>query len=73
MKPQSEPRAKPGQQPEALASLKSAARNDGVKPADQGLQATRATAPRPETPGRADARAENILRRNAASDTRKKK
>lgn len=73
MKQQNEPRAKSGQQPEALASLKSAARHDGVKPAAQGLKATRATAPRPETPGRADARAENILHRNADSDTRKKK
>ena len=73
MKQQSEPRVKPGQQPEALASLKSAARNDGVKPDSQGLQATRATAPRSETPGRADARAEDILHRNADADARKKK
>ena len=73
MKSQSEARAKSGQQPEALALLKSAARNDGVKPVGQGLQATRATAPKSASPGRADALVEDILHRNADADTRKKK
>ena len=62
-----------GRQPEALASLEVAARHEGVKPAKQGLEATRETAPRPEDPDEKNSEATEILHRNAEADVRKRK
>ena len=56
------------QQPEAEASLESAARSGSKKPRDQGLKARGDTAPQPGSPEKGQARAADILGDNARKD-----
>jgi|tagenome__1003787_1003787.scaffolds.fasta_scaffold20766200_2 hypothetical protein len=51
-----------GQQPEALRSLKTAARSGSQKPADQGLEAKGDTAPRPASSKQKQSAAAEILK-----------
>jgi hypothetical protein len=55
-----------GQQPEALRSLKAAARSGSRKPADQGLQAKDDTAPPPSSSKRKQAAATEVLKAGVA-------
>lgn len=55
-----------GQQPEALRSLKSAARSGSRKPADQGLEAKGDTAPRPASPKQKQSAAAEVLKAGVA-------
>jgi hypothetical protein len=55
-----------GQQPEALRSLKTAARSGSKKPDDQGLQAKGDTAPRPASPKRKQSAAAEVLKAGVA-------
>jgi len=55
-----------GQQPEALRSLKSAARSGSRKPADQGLEAKGETAPRPASPRQKQSAAADVLKAGVA-------
>ncbi|MFL5198853.1 MAG: hypothetical protein ACJ8BE_18345, partial [Microvirga sp.] len=57
-----------GQQPEALRSLKSAARSGSRKPAGQGYEARGDTAPKPAAPERKQKAAAEIL--DAGADKR---
>jgi hypothetical protein len=61
-----------GQQPEFLKGLDAAAQAGGVKPADQTLQATGRTAPKPDSLEREEAKAAGILHDNAMKDTGRK-
>ena len=61
-----------GQQPEALASLKAAARSGSKKPDDQGLQAKADTAPKPDSLEKEEAQAAEILKKGAERDTKGK-
>jgi hypothetical protein len=54
-----------GQQPEALASLKAAARSNSRKPDRQGMTARADTAPEPAAPERKQKAAAGILRAGA--------
>jgi hypothetical protein len=56
------------QQPEALASFAASARNNGTKPADQGLTATPATAAKPGDLASEENDAADILGGNATGD-----
>ena len=58
-----------GQQPEMLKGLEAAARGEGVKPADQSMQATAETAPKPDSLDKEEREAAEILKRNAERDT----
>ena len=60
-----------GQQPEMLKGLDAAARSGGVKPADQSMQATAETAPKPDSLDKEERDAAEILKRNAERDTGK--
>jgi hypothetical protein len=55
-----------GQQPEALRSLKTAARSGSKKPADQGLEAKAETAPRPASPRQKQSAAAEVLKAGVA-------
>jgi hypothetical protein len=55
-----------GQQPEALRSLKTAARSGSKKPADQGLEAKSDTAPRPASSKQKQSAAAEILEAGVA-------
>ncbi len=58
-----------GQQPEALASLKAAARSGSKKSKDQGLRASPSTAPQPGSLEAEEGKAADILAKGAAKDT----
>ena len=58
--------------PEALATFAAAARNQGQKPADQGLAATPETAPKPADLSAEEKDAADILNAGATGDTPKK-
>lgn len=60
-----------GQQPDALNSLKAAARAGSQKPEDQGLAARGETAPEAESLEAEQADAAQILRQGAQEDTGK--
>jgi hypothetical protein len=51
-----------GQQPEALATFAASARNDGKKPKEIGLEATRATKPLRTSPEKKQDAATKVLR-----------
>ena len=51
-----------GQQPEALATFAASARNDGRKPKEIGLEATKATAPLKTSPALKQGAATKVLR-----------
>jgi hypothetical protein len=55
-------RMQDGQQPEALRSLKSAAKSGSRKPRDQGLEAKSDTAPIPASPEQKQDAAAKVLR-----------
>ena len=57
-----------GQQPEALRSLKTAARSGSQKPHDQGLKAEADTAPRPAAPERKQEAGAGVLKAGVAKD-----
>jgi hypothetical protein len=57
-----------GQQPEALRSLKTAARSGSRKPDDQGLTAKGDTAPRPASPERKQEAGAGVLKAGVAKD-----
>jgi hypothetical protein len=54
-----------GQQPEALRSLKTASHTGGRKPEQQGMTASRSTAPRKQNPAAKDQEAARILEAGA--------
>ncbi len=58
-------------QPEALATFAAAARNKGVKPADQGLSATPATSGKPGDLDAEEKDAADIMGGNAAGDRKR--
>ena len=60
-----------GQQPEALAVLETAARQRGMRPRDQGLEAKPDTAPIRENSAVKNSMATRILHENAVADTGK--
>ena len=62
-----------GPQPEVLASLKVAAKHDGMKPLAQGMEAQADTAPEPSDPDLENAAATAILHENAARVADQKK
>jgi hypothetical protein len=57
-----------GQQPEALRSLKTAARSGSKKPADQGLNAKEDTAPRSASPKKKQSAASGVLKAGVAKE-----
>ena len=63
-------RMQDGQQPEALRSLKSAAKAGSRKPADQGLKARSDTAPIPAPPGQEQDAAAKVLREGVEKNAR---
>ena len=64
--------AEPDRLPEALETFAAAARNQGRKPADEGLAATPDTAPRPADLSAEQKDATDILNAGATGDTPKK-
>jgi hypothetical protein len=58
-------------QPEALATFAAAARNNGVKPADQGVSATAETAGQPGDLEAEEKDAADIMGGNATGDTKR--
>ena len=64
--------AERARQPEALASLKAAAKNHGMKPAGQGLDARPDTAPKRADPEQKNKKAESILHASAEADTHRR-
>lgn len=61
-----------GQQPEFVRGLEAAAQSGGVKPPEQGNTATPETKPESGDLDRDEAKAAEILKRNAQADTGKK-
>jgi hypothetical protein len=58
-------------QPEALATFAAAARNNGVKPGDQGVSATAETSGQPGDLGAEEKDAADIMGGNAAGDIKR--
>lgn len=67
-KAETSPGTKGDGQPEALATFAAAARADGKKPDDIGLEATPETAPIPTDPKEKAAAAAKVLRAGATGD-----
>jgi hypothetical protein len=63
-------RTQDGQQPEALRSLKSAAKAGSQKPEDQGLEAQGDTAPVPASPEQEQDAAAKVLREGVKKNPR---
>jgi hypothetical protein len=63
-------RMQDGQQPEALRSLKSAAKAGSQKPRDQGLEARRDTAPIPAPPEQEQDAAAKVLQEGVEKNSR---
>ncbi len=63
-------RTQDGQQPEALRSLKSAAKAGSQKPEGQGLEARRDTAPVPASPEQEQDAAAKVLREGVKKNSR---
>ena len=64
-------KAKTDVQPEALATFAAAARNRGVKPADQGVSATAETAGKPGDLDAEEKDAADIMGGNATGDKKR--
>jgi hypothetical protein len=64
-------KAKTDAQPEALATFAAAARNKGMKPADQGVSATSETAGKPSDLDAEEKDAADMLGGNATGDTKR--
>jgi hypothetical protein len=60
-----------GQQPEALRSLKTAARSGSKKPQDQGLEAKDDTVPRAASPKQKQSAAAEVLKAGVAKDPKR--